>query len=138
MIADVEKRLEAAGIKPTAMRNLVLEYLLKQGSAISLAELERGLAPVDRVTVYRTLKTFEEHCLVHSINDGTGAAKYALCQEDSGEVRHHDLHVHFYCNSCKETFCLPKTLIPAVVLPQGFISEEVSLVMKGVCERCSA
>lgn len=137
MIPEIERRLEAKGVKPTAMRNLVLDYLISQQSAISLTELEKALSPVDRTTVYRTLKTFEEHCLVHSIDDGTGASKYALCKEDCDESPHHDLHVHFYCNNCNETYCLPKTLIPAVSLPQGFKSEEMSLVMKGVCERCS-
>ena len=120
------------------MRNLVLDYLLTQQTATSLTEIEKGLAPVDRTTVYRTLKTFEEYCLVHSIDDGTGASKYALCKEECDESPHHDLHVHFYCNVCEETFCLPKTLIPVVTLPRGFKPEEMSLVMKGICERCSA
>jgi len=137
MIPEIERRLEVKGIRPTAMRNLVLEHLVKQEAAISLADLEKALAPVDRITVYRTLKTFEEHCLVHSIDDGTGASKYALCKEDCDNFPHHDLHVHFYCSSCKETFCLPKTLIPVVSLPKGFKADEMSLVMKGVCERCS-
>jgi Fur family ferric uptake transcriptional regulator len=137
MIPEIERRLEVKGIKPTTMRNLVLEHLMNQDAAISLADLEKALAPVDRITVYRTLKTFEEHCLVHSIDDGTGASKYALCKEDCDEFPHHDLHVHFHCSICKETFCLPKTLIPFVSLPRGFKAEEMSLVMKGVCERCS-
>lgn len=137
MRLDIERRLESKGIKPTAMRNLVLDFILEQESAISLTELEKALAPVDRITVYRTLKTFEEHCLVHSIEDGTGASKYALCREDCDDSPHHDLHVHFYCNSCKETFCLPKTLIPAIALPKGFKAGEMSLVMKGDCQRCS-
>lgn len=133
----LEQKLEAKGIKPTTMRNLVLGHLLQQRSAISLSELEKALSPVDRITVYRTLKTFEEHCLVHSIDDGTGASKYALCKEDCDDSPHHDLHVHFYCNTCNETFCLPKTLIPAITLPTGFKPEEMSLVMKGVCQQCN-
>ena len=137
MTAGVEQRLEAKGIKPTAMRNLVLDYLLQHESALSLSDLERALAPVDRTTVYRTLKTFEEHCLVHAIEDGTGAARYALCKEDCNDSPRHDLHVHFYCNSCKETYCLPKTLIPALGLPEGFEGEEMSLVVKGICRKCA-
>lgn len=137
MKAGIEQRLENKGIKPTAMRILVLEHLCNQLSAISLTELEKALAPVDRVTVYRTLKTFEEHCLVHAIEDGTGASKYALCKEECDDSPHHDLHIHFFCNRCYETYCLPRTLIPAVALPAGFEKEEMSLLVKGVCQKCS-
>ena len=58
MKAGIEERLEAKGVKPTAMRMLVLEHLSHQLFAVSLTELENALAPVDRVTVYLTLKTF--------------------------------------------------------------------------------
>lgn len=138
MNQGVEQKLEAKGIKPTSMRNLVLHFLLQQEAAISLAELEKALAPVDRTTVYRTLKTFEEHCLVHSIEDGTGSSKYALCKEDCDISPHHDLHVHFYCHLCHETYCLPKTLVPALSLPTGFKDDEMSLLVKGTCAKCSA
>ncbi|MES3017238.1 MAG: transcriptional repressor [Bacteroidota bacterium] len=133
----VEQRLEAKGVKPTAMRNLVLNYLSRQPSAVSLTELEKALAPVDRITVYRTLKTFEEHCLVHSIDDGTGSARYALCKEDCDDSPHHDLHIHFHCGHCNETYCLPKTLIPPIALPEGFKQNEMSLLVKGICQKCS-
>jgi Fur family ferric uptake transcriptional regulator len=137
MRSGIEQRLQAKGIKPTAMRNLVLDYLVNQDSAISLTELERALSPVDRVTVYRTLKTFEDHCLVHSIDDGTGASRYALCKEDCDDSPHHDLHVHFHCSKCNETYCLPKTLIPPIDLPHGFKEDEMSLLVKGVCQKCT-
>ncbi|WP_158798057.1 Fur family transcriptional regulator [Pedobacter sp. L105] len=136
MIKDLEVVLTKKEINPTAMRLLVLEFMLKQSSAISLRDLEKGLEPSDRITLYRVLKKFEENGLVHSIDDGSGAAKYAICKEDCGAGHHHDLHVHFFCNSCKETSCLPKSLIPQVVLPEGFASEEVSLMVKGTCNKC--
>ncbi|MEJ5962930.1 Fur family transcriptional regulator [Pedobacter immunditicola] len=137
MDTDIEKRLKAKGIQPTAMRMLILDYFLKQPSAITLADVETGLAPSDRITIYRTLKTFEEKGIIHSIEDGTGATKYALCKEDCNIEGHHDLHVHFYCHYCKETICLPRTLIPEVKLPDGFLSEELNLLVKGKCPKCS-
>jgi Fur family ferric uptake transcriptional regulator len=38
---------------------------------------------------------------------------------------------------CGETFCLPKSRIPEIPLPEYFRAEEVNLVMKGVCARCA-
>lgn len=137
MTIDIENKLKVKDINPTAMRLLVLEFLTRQNAAISLNDLERGMAPSDRITLYRTLKTFEEKGLVHSIEDGTGATKYALCEEDCDGENHHDLHVHFYCNTCKETFCLPNTKIPDISLPINFFRQEMNLIIKGVCDQCN-
>jgi Fur family ferric uptake transcriptional regulator len=131
-----EQRLTDKHINPTAMRLLVLEVLLNQTSAMSLSDIEKSLEPADRVTIYRTLKTFEEKGLIHSIDDGTGSPKYALCIEDCDANHHHDLHVHFNCAVCKETFCLPDSKIPELSLPVGFIAAEMKLVVKGICVNC--
>lgn len=138
MIKNLENRLKDKQIRPTAMRLLVLEFLTQQASAINLSDLENAMQPSDRITLYRTLKTFQEKCLIHSIDDGTGATKYALCEEGCEGKYSQDLHVHFFCNSCKETFCLPKSRIPAVNLPERFQPQEASLVVKGVCAKCAS
>ena len=135
---NLEQLLASKNINPTAMRLLVLDFLLKQPATISLTDLEKGMHPADRITIYRTLKTFQEKGLVHSIDDGTGSSKYALCNNQCDDSQHHDLHVHFYCNSCKETFCLEKSAIPQVFLPPHFQADEMSLLVKGTCNRCSA
>lgn len=106
---ELEKQLQEKQIKPTALRLVVLDYLLKQTSAVSLTDMEVSLKKTDRVTLYRTVKTFEEHGLVHRVEDGTGVTKFALCQPDCTANGHHHLHIHFYCTNCKETHCLPRT-----------------------------
>lgn len=138
MSRDLEKILEAKNINPTAMRILVLDFLMQTSAAASLTDVEKGMYPADRITLYRTLKTFQEKGLVHSIEDGSGSSKYALCSSECDDNNHHDLHVHFYCNSCKETICLEKSAIPQVKLPAGFNVEEMSLLVKGICDLCSA
>jgi Fur family transcriptional regulator, ferric uptake regulator len=137
MINDSEPLLTKKGITPTAMRLLVMDLLLKQTSAVSLTDIEILMGHVDRVTLYRTLKTFTEKGVVHSIEDGTGATKYALCNDICTPAEHHDVHVHFYCTTCKETFCLPNSKIPEVALPEKFEMKEMNLVVKGICARCS-
>jgi Fur family transcriptional regulator, ferric uptake regulator len=131
------QKLIDKNINPTAMRILVLNLLLKQASAISLSDIEKALLPADRITIYRTIKTFEEKGLVHLIDDGTGSPKYALCMDECDADDHHDMHVHFYCINCKETFCLPDSKIPDITLPQKFNSLEMNLLVKGVCDQCA-
>ena len=138
MIKELEIKLKQKGIRPTAMRLLVLETLSGLEAAVSLSDLEEVFEKSDRVTLYRTLKTFQENGLVHSIDDGTGAPKYALCEEGCECNIEQDLHVHFHCRICRETFCLPKYKIPDIDLPGEFIPEEANLVVKGVCGKCSA
>lgn len=137
MVKELEITLKQKGIRPTAMRLLVLEALLNQETAISLSDLEKALENSDRVTLFRTIKSFQENGLVHSIDDGTGAPKYALCEDGCECDLERDLHVHFHCRVCNETFCLPKYKIPNIQVPDQFRSEEVNLVVKGVCGKCT-
>jgi len=132
---DIETKLEVRNIKPTAMRELVLKVLSEQKAAISLADLEQKFEKVDKVTLYRTLKTFEDNKLIHSIDDGTGSIKYALCRE-ACQCHPEDLHVHFFCTKCKQTYCLNDIPVPSVNLPVHFTLENINMVVKGICSSC--
>ena len=133
----LEKILENNNVKPTAMRLLVLQFLLNKKVAVSLTNIEDYFDNCDRTTLYRTLKTFVENRIVHQIDDGTGAAKYALCEENCNCEIDTDLHLHFHCNNCNETICLTEQKIPQIKVPDGFVSENVNLVVKGICDKCS-
>lgn len=130
-----DKKLEIRNIKPTAMRQLVLQVLTDQKVAISLPELEQKFEKADKVTLYRTLKTFEENKLIHSIDDGTGSVKYALCRETC-QCHPEELHVHFLCTKCKQTYCLYDIPVPSVILPVHFTLENINMVVKGICSNC--
>lgn len=82
MSKELESILVSKQINPTVMRLLVLEFLLKQKTAIGLSDLEKEFERSDRTTLYRTLKTFEEKGLIHDIKDGVEAVKYAMCEAD--------------------------------------------------------
>lgn len=131
-----ENILKDRKIKPTAVRLLVLRELMKIDKAVSLKDLEQILIYSDKSTIFRTLKTFEQQKLIHSIADGSGVTKYALCLE-SCECAPQDQHFHFHCTSCEATFCLPKQSIPIVQLPPKFTLNQANLVLKGVCANCN-
>lgn len=124
-------------IKPTAIRLLVLKAMLKAGRPVALADLEAMLDTVDRSTLFRTVTLFLARHLVHSIDDGTGSLKYALCDR-SCTCAVEDLHTHFHCQCCNKTFCFTHTPIPMVPLPQGFTLSSINYVLKGLCPECTA
>lgn len=132
----LEQILETRKIQPTAMRILVLKELQNSEHAVSLTELENLFEQADKTTLYRTLKTFQKNKLVHSIDDGTGSVKYALCEENC-ECLPEQSHLHFHCNKCGLTFCMKDFSLPKISLPKRFKAEETNLVIKGLCENCN-
>lgn len=132
---EIQKKLNDKSIRPTAVRMLVYNYLASKTIASSLTDIERFMDQVDRTTLYRTLKTFEEKGVVHQIDDGTGVQKYALCEEDCN-CEPQDVHLHFHCIKCNETQCLTNRKIPHINLPKGFVVKDANLVVKGICDQC--
>ena len=132
-----EKILDNNNVKPTAMRLLVLQFLLNRNTAVSLTNIEEYFDNSERTTLYRTLKTFVENNIAHKIDDGTGVTKYALCEENCNCDIGNDLHLHFHCTNCNETVCITDYKIPTINLPNGYTSEDVNLVVKGICMKCN-
>lgn len=130
------KKMEERGIKPTSVRLLILREMLSHKEAFSLGSLEIELDSVDKSTLSRTINLFHKNLLIHSIDDGSGTMKYAVCSSDCS-CSLGDLHVHFNCHKCGNTFCMETISIPTVKLPKGFLLESVNFVLKGLCDSCS-
>lgn len=130
------EKLDARGIRPTALRLLILRTMCAFTSAFSLADLEDALPTVDRSTLFRTLTLFLGHHLIHGIDDGSGSLKYAPCASDC-DCTIDELHTHFWCTVCRRTFCFRNTHVPRVPLPEGFTAESVNYVIKGRCADCA-
>lgn len=109
--------------------------LADSGKALSLTDLEQRFEKVERSTIFRALKTFEENIIVHAIDDGTGSVKYAVCDNDC-TCSIHDLHVHFLCQRCGRTRCMKELPIPKITLPEGFTYETSQFIINGVCPTC--
>ncbi|WP_299756089.1 transcriptional repressor [uncultured Pontibacter sp.] len=126
-------------LRKTGCRLEVLHQLMCNGFALSHADLERLIGDsYDRVTIYRTLYSFEKNGLIHSIKDVSGAIKFALCKHDAcSQQKHQDNHIHFNCSSCGQTFCLNDVNIPLLALPQGYIADRLHFSAEGICKGCS-
>lgn len=132
---EIAERLEKKGLRPTANRILVYKSLASQDSPMSLGDIETLMPQMDKSSIFRALSLFLEHEVVHAFEDGRGILNYELCEED-GTCDHHDGHIHFYCETCKRSFCLENIHIPSFDLPEGYLPHSVSFVIKGECPQC--
>lgn len=129
--------LQSHKLRITDCRLEIIQEFLDKNIALSHSDLEDKLKQqFDRVTIYRTLKTFLEKDLIHKVLDDSGATKYALCAQGDTEHDHDHEHVHFKCEVCGETTCLEDVSLPQVKLPKGFEKKEMNLLVQGICDKC--
>jgi Fur family ferric uptake transcriptional regulator len=135
---NFEQLLERNDLKKTKPRISVLKVLASRKTATSQPDLEEILGKeIDRVTLYRVLKTFEEKGIIHKILDLNGTANYAACDESCTEHEHDDKHVHFNCTSCLNVYCLDELHVPSLSMPKGFTAANVALIVYGICDKCN-
>lgn len=111
---------------------------MNRNVAVSHGDIESSVdGRYDRVTIYRTLKSFLENGLIHKVLDDNGGTKYALCTHTCADGHHQHEHIHFKCSNCQETICLEGVNIPTVRLPEGFVAAESNFLITGTCSKCS-
>lgn len=135
---DIIVRLENKSVKPTVNRILVYNVLAQMGKPVSLRDMEEEMLELDKSSIFRVLTLFAEHDVVHAFEDGRGILHYELCHHHEGECHHTDGHLHFYCETCQQSFCLEDTPIPTIHLPEGYTPHSISFVVKGECPTCAA
>ena len=134
---ELELILSDKGIKCTAVRLLVLSKFYESPKAYNLNMLNEELEWSDQSTIFRTLKTFLEKGLLHSIDNGSDSKHYALCDSHCSSEVHYDFHPHFKCTKCSSTYCIDSTSIPKIKLPKGYILNSIELNVEGLCPNCS-
>jgi Fur family transcriptional regulator, ferric uptake regulator len=122
----------------TDSRKKILHLFLAQEGALAHGDIEkRAGEKFDRVTIYRTLQTFVDKGIIHTIPTADNSVRYALCKDECSEGHHHDHHVHFVCNECDNTFCLDDVVTPDLKMPKGYAATHVEVVVEGLCKNCN-
>jgi len=137
MATQIDDILRRNSLSVTESRKKILNLFLNVSGALAHGDIERKAGEkFDRVTVYRTLQTFVEKGIIHTIPTTDNSVRYALCKDNCTEGHHHDNHVHFICNQCGATLCLEDIGVPEIKLPKGFSPGEIEVVVKGICKNC--
>ena len=120
--------------RTTEKRLAILELLMAETKAFALSEIEHQLAiNIDRVTIYRTLNTFEAVGLVVKMVDHQGTSLYMFNHKKHGTL---STHPHLRCKECGKITCLPS--LPETYLDglKKYRIDEMYFLMEGVCEDC--
>jgi Fur family ferric uptake transcriptional regulator len=138
MAENVLGVLKKNQLSVTDSRKAILELFQKTPGALAHADIEKNTSALfDRVTIYRTLQTFVEKGIIHTIPTSDNSVRYALCKDDCTGGHHHDDHVHFLCDVCATTFCIDHVVIPSIQLPNGFKPKQTDVIMSGICNKCN-
>ncbi|HEY8402836.1 MAG TPA: transcriptional repressor [Cytophagaceae bacterium] len=139
MNQSLEAILTQHNIKPTSQRLSVLKIFYEHDKVFVLPEITKLLGKgFDRITLYRTLQSFENKGLIHKIPDKDGNPGYAYCKHDSVNHSHSENHVHFKCTDCLSVLCLENVEIPAIKLPEKFKGNKYNFLVEGICQRCNS
>lgn len=134
----IDEILKKNQLSVTGSRTKILELFQQSGGALAHADIEEKTnESFDRVTIYRTLQTFVEKGIIHTIPTSDNSVLYALCKNACSAGHHHDNHVHFICDHCGTAYCLENVTIPAVKLPEGFTKNRADVIVSGVCKNCN-
>jgi len=134
LTAELEQAFQSVGLRPTAQRFAVLEFLAKNPIHATADEIFHAVNLHDprasRATVYNNLRSLAKAGLVREVlSDGT-AARF-----DANLHRHH----HFLCESCGSVedvpwFDLPDTAGRAALRGRDIRNYEITF--RGICTRC--
>ncbi|MFT7615147.1 MAG: Fur family ferric uptake transcriptional regulator [Parvicellaceae bacterium] len=127
-------------VRSTPFREEVLKVFQANDYAITVAYIEEALGEHDRITLYRTIKTFIDRGLIHEIVMPGDIKKLALCQDcDHSHSHEHPHahphnHVHFHCEKCDEISCVDNEMPPITL--KGYQVEAIEVQAHGICPKC--
>lgn len=125
--------LNSHKIKRTSCREGIIEVVMSSEKALSEGEIREKMAGnYDRTTLYRSFKTLEEHKIIHKVFVDNHLVKYAFNNSWSSSRE----HAHFFCNGCNTVKCVEPFPGQKYHLPEGYVSDETEIIIKGICAGC--
>jgi Fur family transcriptional regulator, ferric uptake regulator len=119
-------------LSKTPCRIDILNTLLSSPSALSETELRKKLTyKYERSTVFRTIRSFLDTGIIHSVSC-EGELQYAINPEKNKP------HAHFKCSKCGQISCITTIRPGKISMPKGFISQNISMLIRGTCKQCNA
>ena len=135
---NIELILSEIGINKTKFRIDLLNFFYSTKGSLSVEDILNNFNnSINKVTIYRCLRSFENKGLIHEVPGNNNRIRYALCnKKDCNSTSHNHNHGHFLCSSCNQTFCLEKVKVPEIRSIKGFFVNQIKLNIEGFCRDC--
>jgi len=136
--AETRAALKVAGLRCTASRIAVLQFVSRHVIPQSHADLAEALVPegYDKSTLYRCLVEMAEAGLLTRLELGDHAWRFAF---HAGAGHHPADHPHFVCVDCGKVECLTDVKVQ-VQAKKGRLAvrgEITEVTLKGHCTACT-
>lgn len=129
--------LKLHNIKKTPGRIAIIKSIQDKDRPQSESDIKTEMGEnYDRITFYRNIQTLTAAGIIHRIVVDNTTVMYGLNCCDENHI-HKNEHAHFYCEECHSVVCLENVKIPSFKLPEGFLSEDSDIIIKGKCKKCN-
>lgn len=126
------RRLSDAGIRPSAQRLAILDYISTCKCHPTADEVYSSLVKdyptLSRTTVFSSLRLLAEKGLLNDIDIAAESTRY--------DPVIYEPHAHFMCRKCRRIFDIPFDL-SSVHAPEYFKCDNINVFFKGICPDCS-
>ena len=140
---DIQKLIDTTfkkyGLKKTTFRKELFKLFYNSLISLSAKEISKQFSSsADKASIYRALDSFEKSGLIHQVPDKNNLLRYSLCKSECKPNHHVHDHAHFLCSICEETFCLDDFKLPYAKSHNGFLINELKVIMEGTCVSCKS
>ena len=125
--------LKAAGYKKTIHRETLVRFFLVNPGPLTSEDIQKRTKGLDKVTIYRSLASFESAGLLRKIDFGDGLLRYELNLND--DEHHH----HVICTQCGRVDVIDHceaSPVSHIEAQTGYRSIRHSLEFFGLCPQC--
>ena len=113
-------------IRLTKKRQVILDVLKEQHTALSAAEIHALVPDIDLATVYRSLDYFASVKVIKKLQLGSQETRFEF---------QHEPHHHAVCTECQRVihFTAPDEKIKKLLGLKDFKVDELEVTVRGIC-----
>lgn len=135
--SSAENLLRSKSLKATSTRVELVKRLSAFASAMPYSAIQEQMKDIDRVTLYRTIKSLTDQGVIHMAYQENNEKYYALCGTGCQQHDHHHDHIHFKCTECLTVTCEQPTT-PIAISIAGHHIQHLSINAEGICPTCAS
>jgi Fur family transcriptional regulator, ferric uptake regulator len=127
--------LRSRKLKATPARLSLIQAIDEFEGAMPYSKIQQALAGLDRVTLYRNIKSLISKGIIHKAFHQENEDFYALCTHTCTSQAHNHQHIHFKCERCKVISCLEINQNMQIQIP-SFQINSLDISASGICVNC--